>query len=67
MLSKINTFGFQKNYTLRKKNVRQNCLSQEDIQIYFMALLDRTLSFRFNCKKTISRIKMKIYVRYEKI
>ena len=51
MLLKIKTFGFQENYTIRKKHSTQNFSSQEDIQIYFRALSDRTLSFRFNCKK----------------
>ena len=34
-----------------KKFYRQNYSSQEDIQIYFRALFDRTRGFRFNCKK----------------
>ena len=33
-----------------------NYLSQEDIQIYLRALFDQTRSFRFHCKKTLSKI-----------
>ena len=41
----------KKIYEIRKRNPRQNCSSQEDIQIYFRLFFDRTGSFRFNCKK----------------
>ena len=37
--------------TIRESIYRQNGSSQEDIQIYFRTLFDRTGSFRFNCKK----------------
>ena len=52
MLLKIETFGLQKNYTRYEKNFKkQNCLSQEDIQIYFRLFFYWIRSFRFNCKK----------------
>ena len=41
----------KKLYVIRKKISGQNCPSQEDVQIYFRALFDRTRRFRFNCEK----------------
>ena len=40
---------------IRKKFCRQNCSSQEDLQIDYRPFLDRTRSFRFNRKKRFSR------------
>ena len=45
-------------YQVRKKLVIQNCSSQEDTQIHFRELFDRTRSFRFNCKKRYQKWKI---------
>ena len=64
MLSKIKTFGFQINCTRYGKNVKkQNCLFQEDVEIYFRELFNRARSFRFNCKNYI--LKSTRWIHYD--
>ena len=51
-------FRFPKKlYEIRKRYSGQNCLSQEDIQIYFKSFRDRTCSFRFIVKNVIENKK----------
>ena len=47
-----------------------NCLSQEDIQIYYRLFFEQERGFCFDCKKTLLKMKYsiltQIYARYEK-
>ena len=58
MLLKINLLVSDKTIRDTKKIWVQNCLSEEDIQIYLRALFDRTRSFGFNCKKRYQILKI---------
>ena len=71
MLLKIKTFGSQINYTRYEKIIGEKIIDLEKIHKFTSDhFFDRTRNFRFNRKKTLSKLKIfifhQIYAGYEK-